>query len=125
MPLIQSDPFEIRELAIDTFRLSLKDLEDGEEGINFPDTHRHFAPITCGGITLARVVEILNDYTVTFENGTYAVSITGGNSNIMDVINLNSVSVRIANSAGYIQGPGVDEAMERIDRNTILIPALV
>jgi len=32
MTLVQSTPFEIRELDINTFRLALKDLEDDEEG---------------------------------------------------------------------------------------------
>jgi len=52
---------------------------------------------------LARVVEIINGYTITFENTAYAVNIVGGNSNISDVVNLNLVSVRSANSAGYIE----------------------
>ncbi len=103
MTLVQSSPFEIRELDIDTFRLTLKDLEDNEEGQVWPTTHTHNTSVTVGGVTLARVVEIINGYTVTFENGSYAVNLVGANSNIGDVLNLNSVSVRAANSAGLTE----------------------
>jgi hypothetical protein len=100
MTLVSSNPFEIFELNIDTFRLRLKDLEDGVEGIPYPTTHNHNTAVTVGGVTLARVVEIINGYTITFEDGSYAVNLVGANSNVGDVVNLNSVSVRAANSAG-------------------------
>lgn len=100
MTLVQSSPFEIRELNINLFRLALRDLEDNVEGIPFLHTHNHNTTVLIGGVTLARVVEIVNGYTVTFENGNYAVNLVGANSNIGDVTNLNSVSVRAANSAG-------------------------
>lgn len=109
MTLVQSNPIEIRELNINTFRLRLKDLEDDETGMPFPRTHNHNTLVVVGGITLARVIEIINGYTVTFENGNYAVNLVGANSNIADVINLNSVSVRSANSAGLIQSTIWDE----------------
>ena len=102
MTQIQTVPFEVRELNVNTFRLALKDLEDSEEGMAHPDTHRHNTEVSLGGITLARAVEIINDYTVTFEDGQYAVSVVGANSNISDVVNLNQVSIRTANSAGLI-----------------------
>ncbi len=98
--LLQSIPTEIRELDMNSFRLSLKDLEDDSEGISWLDTHRHVAPISVGGVTLARVVEIINGYTVTFEDGQYAVNLKGANTNLADVTNVNQVSVRSSNSAG-------------------------
>jgi hypothetical protein len=102
MTLIQTLPFEVRELNIDEFRLELKDLED-DEGMPFLDTHSHNTTVTVGGTVLARVVSIINSYTVTFEDGIYAVNLVGANSNILDVANLNSVSIRSANSAGLIE----------------------
>lgn len=107
--LVQSSPTEIRELDIDSFRLDLKDLEDDEEGIPFLDTHSHNPPVTVGGVTLARVVEIINGYTVTFEDGAYAVNLVGANSNIADVTNVNQVSVRSANSAGLTYSKQVED----------------
>lgn len=98
--LIQSTPTEIRQLNLDTFRLTLRDLEDDFEGMPFDKTHNHNTTITVGGVTLARVVEIINGYTVTFEDGQYAVNLVGANSNVGDVVNVNQVSVRSANSAG-------------------------
>ena len=98
--LVQSSPTEIRQLDLDTFRKTLKDLEDDEEGMPWPTTHNHVQPIDVGGVTLARVVEIINGYTVTFEDGQYAVNLVGANSNVGDVVNVNQVSVRTANSAG-------------------------
>ncbi|MCK5017710.1 MAG: hypothetical protein KAS32_11665 [Candidatus Peribacteraceae bacterium] len=100
MTLVQSTPVEIYELDLDAFRLVLKDIEDSEEGMVFPDIHNHNTEVTIGSITLARVVEILNGYTITFEDGQYAVDLVGANSNVMDVINANQVSVRANNSAG-------------------------
>lgn len=89
------------ELDLNTFRLALKDLED-DEGMPFPDTHRHNTQVNLGGVLFARLIEIINGYTVTFEDAVYAVSLVGANSNILDVTNLNQVSVRSANSGGLI-----------------------
>lgn len=91
------------ELDVDAFRLLLKDLEDSEEGMAFPATHRHNTAVTLAGVTYARSVEIINEYTVTFEDGPYRVRFAGANHNIGDVTNVNQVSLLIQNSAGLIQ----------------------
>lgn len=111
MTLIQATPTEIRELDLNVFRLVLRDLEDGEEGISFLRTHDHNAPVDIGGVTLARVVELINGYTITFEDDQYAVNIVGGNSNVGDNVNVNQVSVRSFNSAGLVTSHGI-EAIE-------------
>jgi len=103
LTLIQATPMEIRELDLNWFRLQLKDWEDDIGGMAMPNTHNHVAPISVGGVTLARVVELINDYTVTFEDGQYAVNLAGANSNVGDLVNVNQVSVRSANSAGLLQ----------------------
>jgi len=110
MTLIQSSPIEVRELNLDTFRLTLKNLEDDAEGMVFIDTHRHNPPVDVGGIILARVVEIINGYTVTFEDGAYVVNMVGANSNVLDRVNPNNVSVRSANSAGLMQSREIEQA---------------
>jgi hypothetical protein len=104
MTLVQSTPIEMRELDLDEFRMALKDLEDGEEGMAFPDTHRHETESAIGGITYARKIEIINGYTVTFEDGQYVVNLVGANSNVIDRMNPNNVSARSANSAGLTSG---------------------
>lgn len=107
--LVSLGPPEIRSLNVDTFRLELKALEDDVDGMVFPITHNHTAPVTVGGVTLARVVEIINGYTVTFENGSYAVNLQGANNNIGDVLNLNNVQVRSNNSAGLTFSKQVED----------------
>lgn len=100
MTLIQSVPTEIRQLNLDTFRLTLRNLEDSDDGMAFERTHKHNTSVTVGGVTLARVIEMINGYSITFEDGQYAVNLVGANSNVGDVVNVNQVSVRSANSAG-------------------------
>lgn len=100
----------VYELDLDQFRLDLKDLEDSEVGMAFPQTHNHVTTLTLSGVTYARSIEIINGYTVEFENGLYQVNCVGANHNIADVKVVNSVSLVIGNSAGLIQvtsGSGV------------------
>ena len=106
--LIQSTPTEIRQLDLNVFRLELKDIEDSPEGMAYIRTHNHNTAVTVGGVTLARVVEIINGYTVTFEDGQYAVNLVGANSNVADVVNVNQVSVRSANSAGLVTSQAIE-----------------
>lgn len=91
------------ELDVNALRLALKDLEDDADGMVWPDTHRHNTVVNLGGVAYARVVEIINGYTVTFEDGAYAVNLFGANHNLLDVVNRNSVGVATANSAGLIE----------------------
>ena len=110
LTLIQSSPTEIRELNLNWFRLELKALEASVDGMAFPDTHTHNTEVTLGGLTFARVIEILDPYTITFEDGQYAVNLIGANSNVGDKINVNQVSVRSQNSAGLISSPDIEYA---------------
>lgn len=91
------------EYSINTFRLALKDLEDDEVGMPFLKTHEHTPPHTLAGVAYGREIQVINGYTVTFQDGQYGVNIIGGNSNVSDVLNRNQVSVNTANSAGLIQ----------------------
>lgn len=91
---------DIYELDTEQLRLDLKDLEDEEQGISYLDTHRRNAPVTVSGATYAQTLEIINGYTVTFEDGQYAVNLVGSNNNIAEVTNVNQVSIRSNNSAG-------------------------
>lgn len=110
MTLLQSTP-EIRALDVDAFRLELKALEDNEQGITYLDTHRHSPPTTIGGVQLDRVVEIINHYTLTLEDGSYRVDPTGANHNLLDVLNYNSVQMTSANSVGrtIVEGGGLTD----------------
>lgn len=102
MTLVQSSPTEIRELDLNTFRLNLKAYEAAEYGIYLYKTHNHNTEVTLGSLTFARVIEILSPYTITFEDGQYAVNLVNANSNVADKTNVNQVSVRSYNSAGLV-----------------------
>lgn len=93
----------VYEYDVNAFRLELKDVEDGE-GMPFLDTHRHNTEIVISGVTYARTLEIINGYTVTFEDGQYSVNLFGANNNVLDVLNRNQVSVSVQNSAGLVGG---------------------
>lgn len=107
--LVSSSPTEIRELNIDNFRKTLGDLQDDAPGMPYPTAFVHTAPLTVAGVTLARVVEILDPYVIEFEDGLYNVNITGGNSNISDVTIKNQVGVNTSNSAGLTYSKEVED----------------
>jgi hypothetical protein len=102
MTLVQSLPFEIYELDSNAFRNALNDWADSEDGMYMPDTNRHNTEVTIDGLTYARTIEILDPYSITFEDGQYQVNITGSNNNIHSKRNLNQVSIVPHNSAGLI-----------------------
>ena len=104
MTLIQASP-EVRELDTTAFFDELKLLEASAEGMPWPDTQRHNLSYTISGITYAESLEIIPPYSVTFEDGTYAVSLKGTNNNIIDVANTNQVRILANNSAGLIDVP--------------------
>lgn len=102
----------VYELDLDAFRLELGAISASEEGQPFDAIHRHIAPYTMAGTTYARAVEVINGYTVEFEDGQYAVNLKGANSNVSDVQVVNQVSTRSFNTAGLVlsdYGPMTDE----------------
>jgi hypothetical protein len=108
MLLIQSVPVEIRELDLNDFRLSIAALQAGFAGMVEPTVINHSPPVAVGGVELARVVEIINGYTLTLEDGQYAVNLKGANSNVADRVNVNQVSVRASNSAGLVTSAAIE-----------------
>jgi hypothetical protein len=108
LTLVQSSPNEIYELNLNELRYWLHDEQDSVEGIVNLEIFTHNTEAELGGITFARVIRIINGYTITFENGSYAVNLIGANSNVADVTNVNNVSVRPYNSAGLISSPDIE-----------------
>ncbi len=110
----------LHQLDVDAFRLALKDIEDSADGMAYPDTHRHNTQVTLSGVTYSRTFEIINGYTVLFEDlGPYTVRCVGANHNIADVKVVNQVSLLIGNSAGLIAvatgaGPTVNEIANEV-----------
>jgi hypothetical protein len=95
------------ELDTDALRLVLKALEDDPaEGMIWPDTHRHNPEVTVAGVTYSRTIEIINGYSIEFEDGQYTVRLVGSNNNFFDVqggiLVQNQVQVIPTNAAGLI-----------------------
>lgn len=113
------------ELDVNQFRLDLKALEDDEEGIWALDTHRHNADETIAGTTFPDQVIIINGYTVTFEDGQYAVRLINANNNLFDegIINRNQVSIIPTNSAGLAYQQNVLDMQKIIDPKKHVIDA--
>ena len=104
MTLIATVPAELRQLNLDDLRIELGDLQDDAAGVWATTAFFHTPPLTISGVTLARVVEILDPYVIEFEDALYNVNIVGGNSNVSDKTIKNQVGVNTANSAG-LQDP--------------------
>jgi hypothetical protein len=104
-------------LDTDVFRLALKALEAGVDGISFPKTHDHNTEVTVAGQTYSRTVEILSPYSVQFlPDSAWTVELTGSNNNIWDVgggiLVQNQVQVIPTNSAGLVSQPRLDEVWQ-------------
>lgn len=95
----------VYQYDLETLRLAIIDLEDSPAGMVNPDVMIHNTAVTLAGVTYARTIQFINGYTITFEDGMYAVNLFGANSNIADVVNVNQVSLRTSNSAG-LTSPG-------------------
>lgn len=89
-----------------SFRLTLKDIEDNELGQAFPATHNHNTEVVVAGTTFARSIEILPPYSVQFPDQQISVQLIGSNNNIFDVesgiLVQNQAQVIPSNSAGLI-----------------------
>ncbi len=100
LTVVQTSPTEIYNLDLDFFWRAIRALEDTDDGRPWPRTCDYNQAVTVGGTPLAPVLIITDYYTVTFEDGQYAVNLIGANTNVQDRTNVNSVSVRPQNSAG-------------------------
>ena len=97
------------------FRADVNALMAGETGIVFDDSILHNTEVSIVGTTYARFIEVVNGYSITFENLLYTVRMTESNNNLFDVeagiLNPSgSVTVVGQNSAGLVvvvSGSGV------------------
>lgn len=108
----------VYQLNTEAFKYAINDIEDSEQGIINPPILNHSTKVLLGGIEYARVLEIINGYTVTFENASYVVNLIGSNNNILDVTNLNNVQVRSNNSAGLIN---LNELQSIVFQNSVWV----
>ncbi len=94
------------ELNTNQFRLDVLALLDDEDYIWMDDAFIHNTEVTVAGTTFARTIEVINGWSITFEDGQYTVRLTGSNNNYFDVenniLNQNQVQVISQNSAGLV-----------------------
>lgn len=105
------------ELDTNAFRLTVMRLLDNEDHIFLPIAFSHNTEVALAGETFARTIEVINGYSLTFENLVYSVRMAGSNNNFFDVDNgiLNpsgNVTVIGRNSAGLLASPKIDEIHE-------------
>ncbi len=107
---------DLYDLPTETkFRADVNALMDDEIGIVFDDPILHNTEVTIVGVTYARFIEVINGYSITFEDLLYSVRLIESNNNLFDVENgiLNAsgnVTVVGQNSAGLqtiISGSGL------------------
>ena len=96
-------PTEIRTYDLNVFRLELRDLEDDPDGRPWPNTHSHNEDVLVSGVTLPDVVLLSDYYTWNMEDGQYVVQLLNANSNLLDRIVSNQVSVIATNTTGPLQ----------------------
>ena len=98
--LVQAGPPEIREIDVNTLRGDVGALFASVEGGPYVVPFDHIREVTLSGTTYSRLVTFF--YGVEFEDGQYAVKISGGDHNVVDVNVKNQVSLIAAISAGRL-----------------------
>ena len=116
----------IYDLDTNAFRLALADIQDSEEGIPEDTMFKHNTEVTVAGTTFARTFEIINGYSVEFEDGQYTIRLQGSNNNIFDVaagiLVQNQVQIVSANSAGLINAPTIDLIGQQVLNEVFIDP---
>ena len=103
------------ELPLSDFHDECRRLEYAfDEGLSRLQILDFTPAITLSGVTYAAFYVLINNYTVTFEDGLYKVVITGGNSNVFDNTNKNQVSVANTASAGMTQPLSLDDIAQAV-----------
>lgn len=93
------------------FRQQVNAIMASEEGIVFEDPLNHFTETVIAGVTYARLIEMINGYSVRFSpDSQWSVIYNGSNNNLFDVeagiLEQNQVQVIPQNSAGLIRESG-------------------
>lgn len=94
------------DLDTKVFKETVADEQDSARGMPYIVAIRHNTEVTVAGTTFARTIELINGWSLTFEDGTYTVRLVGSNNNLFDVangiLNQNQVQIISQNSAGLI-----------------------
>ena len=100
------------ELDTEVFRLDLNSMMADEDHIWMKDYAARNAPVTVAGTTFAQSIELINGWSIEFENLASSVRLVNSNNNFFDVeggslIPSPLVNVIGQNSAGLIIAPPV------------------
>ncbi len=96
---------DLYTLDIEDLRWWLMDVMDDADGMVNPTIFEHNTTVYMSGIKYARFIEIINGYTIAFEDipaNPYGVLLGGANHNVLDVNRFNTTSLLGNNSAGLI-----------------------
>lgn len=98
-------------LDTNSFKNQVRKLLGSEAYIWMDSAITHNTEVTIAGTTYARLIEVINGYSVEFSpNSQYSVRLEGSNNNLFDIasgiLNQNQVQVIPTNSAGLIVGEG-------------------
>ena len=75
----------IYEMDTESFRDDLKAWEASLEGIVFTRTHDHNTEATIAGTTYARGIQIIDPYSIEFQDGQYTCILKGSNNRYIQV----------------------------------------
>ena len=107
------------QLLVDDFRKECRRLEWSDtQGLSYPAIVDWISSITIAGTPLAAILQVINGYTIEFEDLQYAVNLVGANSNMGDVTVVNQVSVRPQNSVFVIK-------TKRNNKNTFFMKMII
>lgn len=113
----------VYDLDTNALRLALNAEAATVAGMAYPDNNRHNTTVLLAGVEYARIIEVINGFSLTFEEqlSPYVVNFVGSNNNYLDVTNLGTVQLRSNNSAGLIN---VREIQQDIFNNRVTIDAI-
>jgi hypothetical protein len=100
----------------EAFRQTVNGLMDDEALMWLPDWAVRNAPVTVAGTTFAQTIEVINGFSIEYDDsgGAYSVRLVGSNNNLFDVesgiLSQNLVQVIPTNSAGLVVVESVDTA---------------
>ena len=94
-------------LPMSDFLTGIRNVEWGfNEGLSYDQILEHTDPKTLSGVNYAAFDVINSPYTITLDPSATKVTLEGSNNNLIDVLNINGVSVISSNSAGLVVTAG-------------------
>jgi hypothetical protein len=118
------------ELDTEVFRNELHTIQASEDGMAHDAIFNHNTEVTIVGVTYARLIEIINGYSIEFTpDSAWSVRFVGSNNNMFDVgagiLVQNNVQVIAQNSAGLINASGSSSSSSSGDEHERLLKLIL